>query len=132
MNIYIGNLSRDVNEQELSAEFEVFGQVTSAKVIKEPESGISRGFGFIEMPDNSEADAAIKALNGKQIKGQRLKISEAYSRSDKRKRGTGKGPGDRRGSRGSNNFGTYRGSGPYRGSGLYRGDGPYRGGGSGR
>ncbi len=131
MNIYIGNLSRDVNEQELEAEFEAFGEVKSVKVIKEPESGISRGFGFVEMPNNSEADAAVKALNGKQVKGQRLKISEAHSRSDKRKRGGSKGPGDRRGQRGGSSSGSYRGSGPYRGSGLYRGDGPYRGGGSG-
>ncbi len=123
MNIYIGNLSRDVNEQELQEEFEAFGEVKTAKVIKEPESGISRGFGFVEMPNNSEADAAIKGLNGKQVKGQRLKISEAHSRTDKKRGGGSRGGGARRGGGG---FGQYRGSGRYRGSGPFRGGGSDR------
>ena len=84
MNIYVGNLSRDVTDEDLQAAFEAYGKVTSSKVIKDNYSGQSRGFGFVEMPDNSEADAAVKALNGEELKGQRLKLSEARPRTERR------------------------------------------------
>ncbi len=85
MNMYIGNLSHDVNDEDLREAFEAYGEVSSAKVIKDHFSGVSRGFGFVEMPNNSEADAAMKALNGEELKGSIIKVSEARPRSERRK-----------------------------------------------
>lgn len=99
MNIYIGNLSPEVTDKDLQEAFETFGEVTSAKVIKDNFSGASRGFGFVEMPKNAEADSAVKGLNGKELKGKALKISEARPRSEKRRGGRG---GGRRGGGGRN------------------------------
>ena len=93
MNIYVGNLARDVTEEDLSELFGVYGTVASAKVIKDRYGTASRGFGFVEMPDNSEADKAIKNLNGEEIKGQRIKLSEARPRTDRRHSGRGGGRG---------------------------------------
>jgi RNA recognition motif-containing protein len=87
MNMYIGNLSHDITDEDLREAFEAFGEVSSAKVIKDHFSGMSRGFGFVEMPNNSEADAAMKALNGSELKDSTLKISEAKPRSERRKGG---------------------------------------------
>ncbi len=69
MNIYVGNLSRDLNEGELREAFAAFGDVASASIIKDKFSGETRGFGFVEMPNKEEADKAIAALNGKDLKG---------------------------------------------------------------
>ena len=77
MNIYIGNLSYTVTEDSLRAMFAEFGEVESAKIIMDRFTNRSKGFGFIEMPDNSEADQAIKALNGKLIDGRNLKVNQA-------------------------------------------------------
>jgi RNA recognition motif-containing protein len=77
MNIYIGNLSYKLTEDNLRAMFVEFGEVESAKIIMDRFTGRSRGFGFIEMPNNSEADQAIKALNGKFIEGQNIKVNPA-------------------------------------------------------
>ena len=77
MNIYIGNLAQDVTGEELKTMFAVFGEVESAKVIKERFSGKSRGFGFVEMPSNAEADQAIKALNHQFVKGRNIKVNPA-------------------------------------------------------
>ncbi len=85
MNIYIGNLSHEVTEDDLREAFENYGKVASAKVITDKFSGLSRGFGFVEMPNNSEADAAMKGLNGKELKGSIVKLSEARPRSEKRR-----------------------------------------------
>lgn len=102
MNIYAGNLSREVNEEDLRKEFEAFGQVASATIIKDKFSGESRGFGFIEMPTRTEAQAAIAGLNGKELKGRTLTVNEARPQSDRRGGGGGRdkrrGDGDRRGS----------------------------------
>ena len=81
MNIYVGNLSREVTEDELLEAFEEFGQVESVKIITERGSGQSRGFGFVEMPAEAEAQSAIKGLNGKELKGGMLKVNEARPRS---------------------------------------------------
>ena len=89
MNIYVGNLASDVTEDDLREAFEKFGEVESSKVIMDRYSSASRGFGFIEMPSNSEADNAIKSLNGEDLKGKALKISEARPKSDKKRRGRG-------------------------------------------
>ena len=77
MNIYVGNLAFNVSEGELQKVFEVFGEVTSAKIIKDKYSGKSKGFGFVEMPAGAEAQSAINGLNEKELKGQTLKVNEA-------------------------------------------------------
>ena len=82
MNIYIGNLSREVTEDELRQSFEAFGQVTSANVIKDRYSGESRGFGFVEMSTKSEAQAAINGLNGTTLGERTLSVSEARPRTE--------------------------------------------------
>jgi len=98
MNLYVGNLANEVTDEDLHKAFAVYGEVLSAKVIKDKYSNLSKGFGFVEMPSNSEADRAIKALNGEQLMGHRLRISEARQRAGKR-RGYSKG-GNRSGGRG--------------------------------
>jgi len=80
MNIYVGNLSRDVTEDDLRQAFGAFGQVASATVIRDKFSGESRGFGFVEMPAKEEAQAAINGMNGKDLKGRALNVNEARPR----------------------------------------------------
>jgi len=96
MNIYVGNLSFDVTEENLKQTFEPFGQVTSATIIKDKYSGQSRGFGFIEMPNRSEAQAAIENLNGKELSGRQLNVNEARPRTN---RGGSGHQGNRKGGR---------------------------------
>jgi cold-inducible RNA-binding protein len=96
MNIYVGNLSYEVNERDLKATFEAYGQVETVKIISDNYTGRSKGFGFIEMPNNSEAQSAIEALNDKEIKGRALKVNKARPRSENR-RGRGGFSGGRRG-----------------------------------
>jgi RNA recognition motif-containing protein len=84
MNIYVGNLSRAVTEEELRRTFEPFGKVESATLIKDRMSGEPRGFGFIDMPVQSEAEAAITGLNGKELQGQAMVINEARPRKEHR------------------------------------------------
>jgi len=88
MNIYVGNLAREVTEDDLRQAFEAFGQVTSATVIKDRFSGESRGFGFVEMPSKNEAQTAIDEMNGKDLKGRALNVNEARPKVD---RGGGRG-----------------------------------------
>ena len=96
MNIYVGNLSYEVTEEDLKEAFEVFGEVDTVKVIKDKYSGQSKGFGFVEMPAKAEAQSAIEGLNGKDLKGRSLNVSEARSRSEGRRGGARSG-GPRRG-----------------------------------
>jgi RNA recognition motif-containing protein len=91
MNIHVGNLSREVTEEELRQEFMAFGQVASVSIIKDKYSGQSRGFGFVEMPSKSEGEAAIAGLKGKTLKDRTLDVNEARPRSDSR----GGGPSGR-------------------------------------
>jgi len=84
MNIYVGNLAGEINETDLRKEFEAFGQVTSAAVIKDKFTGESRGFGFVEMAGKQEAMTAMANLNGKELKGKALKVNEARPRNDNR------------------------------------------------
>lgn len=77
MNIYVGNLSFKVSDQELKKIFEEFGDVISAKVITDRETGRSKGFGFVEMGNNHEAQAAIDELDGTEIKGRTIKVNKA-------------------------------------------------------
>jgi RNA recognition motif-containing protein len=85
MNIYIGNLSYNVSEDELGKAFRSFGQVETVKIIRDKYSGQSKGFGFVEMPSAEEALSAITDLNGKQLNGRTLKVNEARHRSEKGK-----------------------------------------------
>jgi len=96
MNIYVGNLPREASESDLKQAFEAFGQVTSAKIITDKFSGDPRGFGFVEMPNTPEAQAAISGLDGTDLKGQTLKVNEARPRRDDR-RGGGRGGFNRSG-----------------------------------
>ncbi|RLC00536.1 MAG: RNA-binding protein [Deltaproteobacteria bacterium] len=84
MNIYIGNLSFNTTEETLKSLFAEFGDVENVKVIKDRFSGRSKGFGFLEMPSNSEADQAIKALNGNRIDGNNIKVKPADSGGKKK------------------------------------------------
>jgi RNA recognition motif-containing protein len=77
MNIYVGNLPFKVREEELTELFQEFGELASVNVVKDRHSGQSKGFGFVDMPNNSEADQAIKALNGKFIDGRNIKVNPA-------------------------------------------------------
>ena len=77
MNIYVGNLSYSITEDSLRSLFGEFGDIESAKVISDRHSGQSKGFGFVDMPSNSEADKAIKALNGKFVDGRNIKVNPA-------------------------------------------------------
>ena len=84
MNIYVGNLSRELSEQELRQAFEAFGKVATVTIVKDKFSGEARGFGFVEMPTQAEAQAAITGLNGKDLKGRALTVNEARPRPDTR------------------------------------------------
>ncbi|HEX9830515.1 MAG TPA: RNA-binding protein [Thermodesulfobacteriota bacterium] len=113
MNIYIGNLSRDVTEDDLRQLFEGFGQVTSVNIIKDKFSGESRGFGFVEMAEKDKAQEAITALNGKEFKGRTLNVNEARPRTERREGsggGMGGGGGGRRGGSGGSRGGSGGGS----------------------
>lgn len=116
MNIYVGNLSRELTEDELKEAFTEFGTVDTAKIITDKFTGISRGFGFVEMPNDSEAQTAIGGLNGKELKGRTIIVNQARPRTDKRDRRGGGGFGGRSGGgfdrRGSGGFGG-RGSGGF-------------------
>ena len=97
MNIYVGNLSFDATEEDVREVFEAFGKVESAKIVQDKYSGRSRGFGFVEMPSEDEAKAAISGLNGKEVKGRALSVNEARPRSEKPRGGGGGGGGRGRG-----------------------------------
>jgi RNA recognition motif-containing protein len=98
MNIYVGNLSRDVTEADLRQLFEAHGKVESVSIITDKFSGESRGFGFVEMSTKAEAEAAIAALNGTELKRRTLTVNEARPRTESRGGGGGyKGGGSRGG-----------------------------------
>jgi RNA recognition motif-containing protein len=106
MNIYVGNLSSDVTEDELREEFKPFGEVTSVNIIKDKYSGQSRGFAFVEMASKSEAEAAIAGLKGKTLKDRTLDVNEARPRTDSRGGGFrgGGGGGGRGGGQGQRRY----------------------------
>ena len=99
MNIYVGNLSRDVSTEDLRQAFEAHGEVSSVNIIKDKYSGEPRGFGFVEMPDKAEAQTAIENLNGKDLLGQQMNVNEARPRTDRGR------PGRQGGNRGRSGFG---------------------------
>lgn len=111
MNIYVGNLSPEVNEDDLREAFEAFGQIESVNVITDKISGRSRGFGFVVMPDKSEADKAIEGLNGKELQGKTISVNEARPRSERRGGGGGSDGGRRGGWGGGYGGGRHQGGG---------------------
>ena len=92
MNIYVGNLPFETTEESLQVQFTEYGEVESARVITDRMTGRSRGFGFVEMPDKDQAQAAINALNGKDFNGRPMTVNEARPREN----GGGGGGGGRR------------------------------------
>ena len=107
MNIYVGNLSFEVKEDDLRQAFEAYGKVESATIIMDKFSGESRGFGFVEMASKDEATAAIAEMNGKDLKGRALNVNEARPKTEGGgggrggpRRSGGGGGGGRGGSRG--------------------------------
>jgi len=93
MNIYVGNLSRDLSEADLREAFAAYGEIQSAAIIKDKFSGESRGFGFVEMPNKDDAQKAIAGLNGKDLKGRTMTVNEARPKTDKPRSSGGFGGG---------------------------------------
>jgi len=94
LNIYVGNLSFDTSESDLQAAFAAYGAVSTARIATDRDTGRARGFGFVEMANQAEAQAAIKALNGSDLQGRTLTVNEARPREERR---TGGGGGGTRG-----------------------------------
>ena len=118
MKLYVGNLAYQVTEDQLREAFESFGQVESVAIIKDKYSGQSKGFGFVEMPSNTEGQAAIDSLNGKDFNGRAIKVNEARPRAEgSQGRGGGRGGsgggggGGPRGGRGGRSGGSGGGAG---------------------
>jgi len=103
MNIYVGNLSNEVTEEDLKQAFETFGEVESVKIIKDKFTNRSKGFGFVEMASKDEGQSAIDGLNGKELKGKELNVNEARPRTESR--GSGGGYGGGRGGQGGSRGG---------------------------
>ena len=121
MNLYIGNLSWSISEPELQQTFEAYGEVSSCKIVKDKMTNRSKGFAFVEMPNDDEANAAISALNGKDVKGRNISVNEARPREERPQggggggyRGGGSGGG---GNRGGGGYGGGSSSGGYGGGG---------------
>ena len=91
MNIYVGNVAYRLSDEDLREAFEAYGTVESARVIKDRETGRSKGFGFVEMPEEEEARAAIDALNGAEIQGRAVIVNQARPREERPKGGFNKG-----------------------------------------
>jgi RNA recognition motif-containing protein len=87
MNIYVGNLSTDLSDQELEDAFAKYGKVKSTKIIRDMFTQHSKGFGFVEMMNNTEANSAMKELNTSELKGTRIIVNEARPQRDKRRGG---------------------------------------------
>ena len=103
MNIFVGNLPREITEEDLQEAFGAFGKVATVSVIKDKFTGEPRGFGFVEMPNKNEAQAAIAGVNGKMIKGKSLNVNEARPKTE-----TGGGGGGGRGGAGASGGGPRR------------------------
>jgi RNA recognition motif-containing protein len=135
--LYVGNLAYSVRDESLQSAFGQFGTVTSAKVMMDRETGRSKGFGFVEMGSDAEAQAAINGMNGQPLEGRPVVVNEARPREDRPGGGFGGGGGGR-GGYGGGGGGGYGGGGggggrsPYGGGGGGGGRSPYGGGGGGR
>ena len=91
MKMYVGNLPRDISEDELKKEFAVFGTVGSVALIKDKFTGTAKGFGFVEMPLQTEAEAAMVGLNDKEVKGRKIVVNEARPMADRKSSNRGRG-----------------------------------------
>ena len=109
MNLYVGNLSYDVDDNELQRTFGAFGKVVSAKVIKDMDSGRSKGFGFVEMESKADAQNAISQLDGTDLRGRNITVNEARPKGEGRPGGGGGGGGGRGGYGGGGGGGGGRG-----------------------
>ena len=89
MDIYVGNLAYTTNDESLRVAFAEFGEVASARVVADRMTGRSKGFGFVEMPDRAQAQAAIDALNGKELDGRTLRVNESQPKPREERRGGG-------------------------------------------
>jgi RNA recognition motif-containing protein len=118
MNIFVGSLPFSLEESELQEFFEEYGEVTSAKIITDKFSGRSRGFGFVEMPNDEEAKKAIEELNGAEVNGRAIVVNESEKREGGRRSGGGGGGGYNRGGGGGGGYN--RGGGDRRGGGERR------------
>ena len=124
MNIYVGNLSWSMTDDDLSNLFTQYGSVTSAKILKDKMNGRSKGFGFVEMEDDEAAKAAIAALNETEVQGRKLIVNESQPRQE-----GGGGGGYKKSGGGGYGGGGSRGGGGYGGGGNRGGGGGYGGGG---
>ncbi len=117
MKLYVGNIARQASDADIRTAFEAFGAVTSAKILTDRETGESRGFGFVEMPTDAEAKAAIAGLNGKEHMGRPLTVNEARPRTEGGGGGGGgfRGPGGGGGGRREGRGGGGGGRGGFRG-----------------
>lgn len=135
--IYVGNLNFQTDEDTLRSSFSQFGQVDTVDIVRDRDSGQPRGFAFVEMSNDSEADSAIAGLNGQQVDGRALTVNEARPKADRGAGGGGRGFGGGGGGRGGGGFGGGRGGGGggrggSGGGGGRGGSGGGRGGGGGR
>lgn len=137
MNIYVGNLSWTMTDEDLSSLFTQYGSVSSAKILKDKMNGRSKGFGFVEMEDDEAAKTAIANLNETEVQGRKLIVNESQPRPEgeggfkKRSGGFGSGGGNRSGGGGSRGGGYGGGGGSRSGGGGYGGGGGNRSGGGG-
>mgnify|MGYP006344266515 CR=1 FL=1 len=129
--LYVGNLAYSVRDESLESAFSQFGKVSSAKVMMDRDTGRSKGFGFVEMGTDAEAQAAINGMNGQSIDGRAVVVNEARPREDRPGGGGGGGYGGGGGGR-SGGGGGYGGGGGGYGGGGSGGGGGYGGGGGGR
>jgi RNA recognition motif-containing protein len=129
--LYVGNLAYSVRDESLQSAFSQFGTVTSAKVMMDRETGRSKGFGFVEMGSDAEAQAAINGMNGQSLEGRPIVVNEARPREDRPGGGGGGGYGGGGGSRGPYGGGGGGGRGGYGGGGSGSGGGGGYGGGGG-
>lgn len=95
MNIYVGNLSYQTNEEQLGAAFASYGEVATVSIVRDRFSNQSKGFGFVEMADAAQAQAAIDALNGAEMQGRQIRVNEARPRGEREERGGSRGGGGR-------------------------------------
>ncbi|MGF7040439.1 RNA recognition motif domain-containing protein [Mucilaginibacter lappiensis] len=127
MNIFVGSLPFQLEEADLKELFEAYGEVSTVKLIIDRESGRSKGFGFVEMPDDEAAQSAITGLNGSEVKGRSIAVSQAEEKKPNDRRGGGGGYGGNRGGGGGYGGGNRSG-----GGGGYSKDNNRGGGGGGR
>ena len=114
MKLYVGNLAYSTTEDELKQIFSEFGTVDSVTVIKDRFTGQSKGFGFVEMPKNAEADTAIKSLNDRMVGGRKLKVNQTQPQRDRPSGGRGGGGGGGYGGGGGGGYGGGGGGGGHR------------------